>query len=687
MSRTQGLLSRGIDMATSAAAHHQEETRTLRRPMRRTRHRDWSDYGPPPFLPLRSPTAQEVGKALRQRRMSPTQTSIIQYMRDLCGTRGWCYFSTRHWVKELDVARTQLLRSRRELVDLHIIYYQEFPPESAPYVDQPDCGWIGFYPPAEWRPRTRKSWGGARAHAGRHSSQADCNNLNSEERQAEHVEAVIFLPAAAPQTDTGCLVKGAQIDTECLIQTGSQTEADEASPYRSGTNIITLSSDSGFALAAPNLFDTEEKIAGQTASSPPLDVAETHEQQNNPASDEGKAPQTAEFQESSEHCSEQRETVSPETLAAWRQELKDAREDERQAWEAFAAARSALDAARYDPSMGRDRLVQRHDEASREYHFARDRREAFALIIRLAEEGVPKEEALERTLECYPHLRKEPEDAEPAEATLEAWPLLTAVQWQRSLFGQFCRLWNWPTDSRLNRDARGRLNAAVKTLQLVSLRPEYVSLFVTWWKRENAWRTNAMPWDLTASVNDFFNWQEWNQVWDPLPEVTASPEYVEAPPVEVPSSGGAVVEGEDESPARLVGNDEASWDDLIDDPAWIAQLSRFVPDAEGARDGRELRNVQMLWGFVRDALRPDLNTARRQHLDSLVPAWHPAAPRELLLLGSTSYTIRFTNMALMRDIDSLIAKLLGRFFDSARPVFVAHEIIEQLQRQEQEASK
>jgi hypothetical protein len=586
-------------------------------------------------------------------------------------------------MKELDVARTQLLRSRRELVDLHIIYYQEFPPESAPFVDQPDCGWIGFYPPAEWLPRTRKPWGGARAHVGCYSTQADCNNLISEERQPERTEAVVFLPADVPQIDTVCLIEGAQTDTECLMQIGSQPEMEVASPFRSGTSMITLSNDSGSALAAPVLFDNEENNAEEMASSLPLGAAEIHKQRYHLANGEGKTTPTAEFQEPSGHYQEKREVVSPETLAAWREELKEAREDERQAWEAFAAARSALDAARYDPSIGRPRLVQIHDETSREYHFARERREAFALIILLAENGVPKAEAIERALECYPHLRKEPEDTEPSEAPLEAWPLLTEEQWRRALFGQFCRLWSWPTDSRLNRTARGRLNVAVKTLQEVKLRPEYVSLFVAWWKRENAWRANAMPWDLAASVNDFYNWQELNQRWEPLPEAPASADIFGAPSVEVSSSVGAAMEGEGESPACPSGNDEASWDDLVDDPAWIAQLSQFVPDAEGMRGGRQNREVRMLWGFVRDALRPTLNIARRQHLDSLVPAWHPANPRELVLLGSTSYSIRFTNMALARDIDTLIHKLLGRFFDAARLVFVRQEVIDQLQEEPQ----
>ena len=125
--------------------------------------------------------------------------------------------------------------------------------------------------------------------------------------------------------------------------------------------------------------------------------------------------------------------------------------------------------------------------------------------------------------------------------------------------------------------------------------------------------------------------------------------------------------------------------ELMDNPEWIAQLSRFVPDAEGMRDGRQSRDVQMLWGFVRDALRPGLNTARRQHLDSLVPAWNATAPRELVLLGGTSYTVRFTNMALQREINELIGKLLNRFFDRARLVFVRQEVIEHLLAQPNEA--
>jgi hypothetical protein len=144
-------------------------------------------------------------------------------------------------------------------------------------------------------------------------------------------------------------------------------------------------------------------------------------------------------------------------------------------------------------------------------------------------------------------------------------------------------------------------------------------------------------------------------------------------------SSASEAEAEAESAAESSGD---LFTELIDDAEWAARLCRFVPDVDGARDGRQQRDLQMLWGFVRDALRPGLNTARRQHLDALTPAWDAANPRELLLLGSTSYTIRFINMTLLREIDELIGKLLSRFFDRARPVFVPEWVIEQVQKSE-----
>jgi hypothetical protein len=48
---------------------------------RRTRYREWADYGAPPLLPLRPPTAAEVRQALLQRSMSPTQTNVAGWTR------------------------------------------------------------------------------------------------------------------------------------------------------------------------------------------------------------------------------------------------------------------------------------------------------------------------------------------------------------------------------------------------------------------------------------------------------------------------------------------------------------------------------------------------------------------------------------------------------------------------------
>ncbi len=150
-------------------------------------------------------------------------------------------------------------------------------------------------------------------------------------------------------------------------------------------------------------------------------------------------------------------------------------------------------------------------------------------------------------------------------------------------------------------------------------------------------------------------------------------------------SSAPVQGNESHSAPEIEGEDDAAessgdlFTELVDDAEWAGRLRRFVPDTEGARDGRQYRDVQMLWGFVRDALRPGLNTARRQHLDALTPAWDPDNPRELVLLGSTSYTIRFINITLLREIDELIGKLLSRFFDRAKPVFVPQWVVEQVQ--------
>lgn len=251
-------------------------------------------------------------------------------------------------------------------------------------------------------------------------------------------------------------------------------------------------------------------------------------QHTTPAEEQEFAPPTDGFGIASEHYKTREEHVSPEQLAAWREEVEEARAAETKAWRALREAETALAAAGHEWGSGRGGLLVQRQEASRVHWQAQGRREAYELLVSLIEQGVPKREAIERTLDAYPHLRREPEEAsvpdeealgetpaEPEEPVLEAWTLLTEEYWRRALFGQLCRLWQWPTGKELNGTARGRLNVAVKALHQVRLRPEYVPLFVAWWKQRYPWRDHALPWELTASVNDFFQWQEAQQAWNP----------------------------------------------------------------------------------------------------------------------------------------------------------------------------
>ena len=536
---------------------------------RRTRYREWADYGAPLRLPLRPPTASEVQQALLQCRMSPTQTNVLQLLLRLAGARSWCYFSTVGWMNALSLARTQLLRARRELVEQHILYYQEFPPEpAAPYLDQPNNGWIGFYPPGEWLPRTRH-WGGARAGAGRPKKQQSGNSLNSEgqatcdslisadQQQAvcnslimehrasqampalsetHHAQATCdsLIISAEPenQLDNVSLLKRNQFDNVCLPRSGSPPDVDVTLLDREGSKKRRpVSDDTGAAPSSPlaqkqaqgQETDAHDETA-QSASSTPAPGG----QRTTPAQGEGDVPPTADFSIASERNETQEEDVSPEQLAAWREEIEEARAAEADAWRSLREAETTLASAGHEWDSGRGGLLVQRQEASRVYWQAQGRREAYELLVSLIEQGVSKREAIERTLDAYPHLRQESDEAtarercaeqdaltEPEEPVLEAWTLLTEEQWRRALFGQFCRLWQWPTGKDLNGTARGRLNVAVKALRQVRLRPEYVPLFVAWWKQRYPWRDHVLPWELTASVNDFFHWQEAQQAWNP----------------------------------------------------------------------------------------------------------------------------------------------------------------------------
>ena len=59
----------------------------------------------------------------------------------------------------------------------------------------------------------------------------------------------------------------------------------------------------------------------------------------------------------------------------------------------------------------------------------------------------------------------------------------------------------------------------------------------------------------------------------------------------------------------------------VAEAATVATWRDYLPDPEASQP----RAVLMLWGFARDALRDQLNTARRSQLDALIPKWeHPA---------------------------------------------------------------
>jgi len=178
--------------------------------------------------------------------------------------------------------------------------------------------------------------------------------------------------------------------------------------------------------------------------------------------------------------------------------------------------------------------------------------------------------------------------------------------------------------------------------------------------RVRAWQAGELPWLLSASATETAEREE--------------PLETQAEPLARPSDPPS---GTPLDPLTV----------LDEDPEWAARLSRFVPDGEDGPAPCPFRDVQMLWGFVRDALRPGLNTARRQHLDALTPVWDPANPRELLLLSSTSYTVRFINMTLLREIDGMIGKLLIRFFDQARLEYVPQQVIDQVVQQSWEAAR
>ncbi len=99
--------------------------------------------------------------------------------------------------------------------------------------------------------------------------------------------------------------------------------------------------------------------------------------------------------------------------------------------------------------------------------------------------------------------------------------------------------------------------------------------------------------------------------------------------------------------------------------AELATLSDYLPDPSTGQP----RTLSMLWGFVREAMRPCLNLPRRQHLDALIPKWDATRPRTLLLLSKTIYTARFVEQALRVEFEQQIDKLLAHYFDEVQVAY------------------
>lgn len=104
----------------------------------------------------------------------------------------------------------------------------------------------------------------------------------------------------------------------------------------------------------------------------------------------------------------------------------------------------------------------------------------------------------------------------------------------------------------------------------------------------------------------------------------------------------------------------------VAEAAVVATWRDHMPDPQGGQP----RAVSMLWGFVCEALQPQMNLPLQRQLDALTPKWDATRPRTLLLLCSTAYAARAAELQLRRDIESQLSKLLSRFFNQLQVVYV-----------------
>lgn len=103
----------------------------------------------------------------------------------------------------------------------------------------------------------------------------------------------------------------------------------------------------------------------------------------------------------------------------------------------------------------------------------------------------------------------------------------------------------------------------------------------------------------------------------------------------------------------------------VADAATVAAWHDRLPDPQGG----QARSVSMLWGFVQQELRGQLNIPRRSQLEALTPKWDATRPRTLLLLSESAWGAQAAYLHLRRDIDAQIGKLLFHFFDEMQIVY------------------
>jgi hypothetical protein len=132
--------------------------------------------------------AKEVNALLKKVDLPPRVTRFLRHLEDLTfGNAGyhqhwghtapgsWCHFDLAAWARELELEKSSLLRIRRRLVEVGIIWFEA--EESQP--GRGRIGWNLVY--SEWLPLQGQGrrWGGSRPGAGHPSQQANIDILKA----------------------------------------------------------------------------------------------------------------------------------------------------------------------------------------------------------------------------------------------------------------------------------------------------------------------------------------------------------------------------------------------------------------------------------------------------------------------------------------------------------------------------